>query len=78
MGKVEVKEKPAWLIYVKALGLFLISYCAVEAGHTWMVEGFGSASFAYYGVLVMLGLLLFLASCVFEKMWEKPPIKADS
>jgi len=56
----------------------LISYCAIEAGHTWLVEGLGSASFAYYSVLVVIGLLLFLASWVFEKLWEKPPIKPDS
>lgn len=75
VGKIEVKEKPSWVIYLKALGLFLITYCLIEAGRLLLIEGQESVSFIYYGVLVIVGLTLLLFSVAYERIWEKAPIR---
>lgn len=74
MTNVEIKEKPSWIIYVKAFGLFLISYCAIEAGHLYLDEGLEGVSFAYYGILAVIGVAIFVLSWICEKLWERPPI----
>jgi len=78
MGKVEVKEKPSWIIYLKALGLFLITYCMIEAGRLFIVEGQESVSFRYYGVLVIVGSVLLLIGAAYEKIWERAPIRPNA
>jgi len=76
MAKNDIKEKPSWIFYVKAFGAFLIGYCAIEAGHEYLVGGWQNTSFAYYGGLLVFGFVVFIISLVYEKGWERPPIKS--
>jgi uncharacterized membrane protein YcjF (UPF0283 family) len=78
MAKNDIKEKPSWIFYVKAFGAFLIGYCAIEAGHEYLVDGWQNTSFAYYGGLVVFGFVVFIISLICEKRWEKPLIKSPS
>jgi uncharacterized membrane protein YcjF (UPF0283 family) len=77
MAKINIKEKPSWIFYVKAFGAFLIGYCAIEAGHEYIVDGWQNASFAYYGGLVVVGFFAFIISLIFERRWQKPFLKSS-
>ena len=68
---LKIRKKPSWIIYIKAFGAFLIGYCAIEAGHLYFYEGIESISFAYYGILALIGSIIFTVSWISEKLWEK-------